>query len=59
MLNHPYLTLRQKDVEDDLLKFVVTVQDQFPTYDFNSPDGIAKLEKVKQQLLNGDQISLR
>jgi serine/threonine-protein kinase TTK/MPS1 len=58
LLDHPYLTLRQKDVEDDLLRFITAVQEKYPCYDFNTTEGIAKLDRVKQQLLNGEAISL-
>jgi serine/threonine-protein kinase TTK/MPS1 len=58
LLSHPYLTLRQKDVEDDLLRFICAIQERFPDYNFDSRDGRRKLERVKGQLLDGDQISL-
>jgi serine/threonine-protein kinase TTK/MPS1 len=58
LLEHPYLTLRPKDVEDDLVRFVTIIQDKYPQYNFDSQQGQRKLEKVKQQLLDGNQVSL-
>lgn len=58
LLNHEYITLRQKDIEDELLRFVLAVQDKYPDFDFESDEGHRKLLRVKKQLIDGEQISL-
>jgi serine/threonine protein kinase len=58
LLDHPYLTLRPKDVEDDLLRFISAIQEDYCDYNFDTPSGERRLERVKEQLVNGDQISL-
>jgi hypothetical protein len=58
LLEHPYLTLRPKDIEDDLVRFVTIIQDKYPKYDFDSQQGQKKLERVRQQLIDGDQVCL-
>lgn len=58
LLDHPYLTMRPVDIEQDLLQFVTEVQDRFLDFDFGSAEGTRRLKRVKEQLLNGDEVTL-
>ncbi|KAH0785372.1 Pkinase-domain-containing protein [Histomonas meleagridis] len=58
LLDHPYLTLRQVELENDLLTFIDSIQENFLDFDFDSVKGKRVLKRLENRLLNSEPLSI-